>query len=212
MIQFVANYEDLSTDRGYQFKFHCDKCGNGYMSEFVTSKTGTAADLLHTAGNLFGGLFGRMGEGAHAIQRAVGGKAHDEALRLAVEAGQKHFHQCTRCGKWVCPEVCWNEQAGLCEGCAPDAEEELAAQKAQATAEQIAVKTREQNYTKDIDFQSKTGLNLCPGCGAKNSPQAKFCSGCGQGLPKAAPAAFCPGCGFKLTQEKFCPQCGKKIG
>ena len=23
LIQFVANYDDLSTDKGFQFKFHC---------------------------------------------------------------------------------------------------------------------------------------------------------------------------------------------
>jgi len=46
MIQFVANYEDLSSDRGYQFKFNCDKCGNGYMSPFETSILGTGAGLL----------------------------------------------------------------------------------------------------------------------------------------------------------------------
>ena len=25
LIQFTENYEDLSTDRGYQFKFLCDR-------------------------------------------------------------------------------------------------------------------------------------------------------------------------------------------
>jgi hypothetical protein len=34
LVPFVQNHDDLSTDRGYQFKFHCDKCGNGYMSRF----------------------------------------------------------------------------------------------------------------------------------------------------------------------------------
>lgn len=34
MIQFVANYDDLSTDKGFQFKFHCDRCRNGYLSRF----------------------------------------------------------------------------------------------------------------------------------------------------------------------------------
>src|SRR5256885_3214557 len=32
-IRFTGNYEDLSTDRGYQFKFYCEKCQNGYMSQ-----------------------------------------------------------------------------------------------------------------------------------------------------------------------------------
>ena len=43
LIQFVQNYQDLSTDRGFQFKFHCDKCGNGYMTRFQTSTFGVAA-------------------------------------------------------------------------------------------------------------------------------------------------------------------------
>lgn len=29
LIQFVWNYDDLSTDKGYQVEFHCDKGGNG---------------------------------------------------------------------------------------------------------------------------------------------------------------------------------------
>ena len=36
-IEFTGNYEDLSTDKGYQFKFFCEKCGNGYMSSFRPS-------------------------------------------------------------------------------------------------------------------------------------------------------------------------------
>ena len=38
-IQFVENYQDLSTDRGYQFRFHCDRCGNGYLSTFEGSNS-----------------------------------------------------------------------------------------------------------------------------------------------------------------------------
>ena len=49
MIQFVNNYDDLSTDKGYQFKFHCDKCGNGYMSRYQPSLTGTGGSLLRAA-------------------------------------------------------------------------------------------------------------------------------------------------------------------
>ncbi|HSN67725.1 MAG TPA: zinc ribbon domain-containing protein, partial [Thermoanaerobaculia bacterium] len=41
-IRFTDNYDDLSTDRGYQFKFYCEKCGNGYMSSFIISKLGMA--------------------------------------------------------------------------------------------------------------------------------------------------------------------------
>ena len=120
MIQFVHNYEDLSTDRGYQFKFYCDKCGNGHMSRYQASVTGTAGSLLRAAGNMFGGWLNSAGNSAYELQRAVGGKAHDEALQNAVAEGKEHFHQCSRCGRWVCPEVCWNAAAGQCEECAPD--------------------------------------------------------------------------------------------
>ena len=29
LIQFTENYQDLSTDTGFQFDFKCDRCGNG---------------------------------------------------------------------------------------------------------------------------------------------------------------------------------------
>ena len=88
MIKFTANYDDLSTDRGYQFKFHCDKCGNGYMSRFQPSLTGTAGGLLRAAGDLFGGVFSNAGNSAYEIQRATGGKAHDTALEIVTDMGR----------------------------------------------------------------------------------------------------------------------------
>ena len=36
---FTRNYNDLSTDAGFQFEFFCDCCGNGFKSTFVESKT-----------------------------------------------------------------------------------------------------------------------------------------------------------------------------
>ena len=80
-VDFTGNYQDLSTDRGYQFKFYCEKCGNGYMSTFQSSKLGLAASAAEVAGSLFGGLFGKVSDTAYQIQRAVGGPAHDAALQ-----------------------------------------------------------------------------------------------------------------------------------
>src|SRR5206468_958326 len=134
LIGFTANYDDLSTDKGYQFKFYCDRCRNGFMTRFQMSVTGTAGSILRAAGDLFGGILSSAGNSAYEIQRAVGGKAHDSALEAAVAEGKEHFHQCTRCGMWVCPEVCWNAAASLCENCAPDYQEEFAASQAQAKA------------------------------------------------------------------------------
>jgi hypothetical protein len=90
MIQFVNNYEDLSTDKGYQFKFYCDKCGNGFMSRFQTSTLGVASSFLNAASSLLG--WGHSaGHSAYEIQRAVGGKAHDSALEIAVRKANRIF-------------------------------------------------------------------------------------------------------------------------
>ena len=211
MIQFVANYDDLSTDKGFQFKFHCDQCHNGYMSRFQPSAMGIAGSLLNAASSLFGGL-GGVESAAYQIQQAVGGKAHDAALETAVAEGKQNFKQCTRCGHWVCPDVCWNANAGLCEACAPDEQEELRAQQAQATREQIYTKTRAQDYTQNLDFLSRDALQQCPNCQTKLVAGQKFCPNCGTPNPAAkAQGRFCSGCGEPLKPEqKFCGECGAK--
>jgi uncharacterized OB-fold protein len=212
MIRFVSNYDDLSTDKGFQFKFYCDKCRNGTMSRFQPNVMGTAAGLLNAAGSIFGGMLYNAGRGAYEIQRAVGGKAHDEALSKAVEEGKQYFHQCTRCGKWVCPEVCWNAKVGMCEDCAPDDQEELAAQQAQALSQQIYTRTRETDYTQGIDFKERQGIIKCSQCGAQMGSGKKFCEECGTPNPIGAAAQkHCAECGTKLAPgAKFCPDCGTK--
>jgi hypothetical protein len=209
MIQFVRNYSDLSTDKGYQFRFDCDKCGNGYLSPFESSALGTAAGFLRAAGDMFGGVFNSAGNSAYDIQRAIGGKAHDNALHKAITAGRQHFNQCTRCGRWVCPEVCWNSFAGMCDGCAPKEQEELAAAKARATMEQIHERARQEVYTQGLDF-SKSGLAHCTGCGAAMTSATKFCSECGAPNTAAEPKIrFCTECGTpREPGSKFCPGCG----
>lgn len=203
-IQFVKNVEDLSTDRGYQFKFHCDRCNNGYMSSYNASTLGIAAGLLRAAGSLFGGSLGRASAGAYEIQRAIGGKAHDDALRKAVEEVRSKFKQCSRCGAWVCPEVCWNEKRNLCERCAPDLAEEVAAAQAQAVKEQIVEKARKTDLVADVDMKVEAIAN-CPSCGARVG-SAKFCPECGTPFHQKVQ---CQKCGAELMGAKFCPECGE---
>jgi hypothetical protein len=95
---------------------------------------GVVSDVLRTAGSIFGGVRG-AGQGADEIQRMMGGKAHDDAVAAAVQEAKVNFHQRTRCGKWVCPEICRNAAASLCEECAPNYKEEFAASHAQAMAD-----------------------------------------------------------------------------
>jgi membrane protease subunit (stomatin/prohibitin family) len=226
MIQFVNNYEDLSTDKGFQFKFYCDKCGNGFMSRFQPSMLGMAGSFLNAASNLLG--WGHSaGNSAYEVQRAVGGSAHDTALKTAVEEGKQHFHQCSRCGKWACPEVCWNAKANQCEECAPDFDEEMASSQAQAKAEaarqQLFEKAEAIDYVSGVDMsaraqfssphavkpsQKASASSSCYSCGHAHT--ARFCPECG--TPARAAKPTCGNCGSQPeTPTKFCPDCGSKM-
>ncbi|MBV9493457.1 MAG: zinc ribbon domain-containing protein [Acidobacteria bacterium] len=206
-IRFTGNYEDLSTDRGYQFKFYCEKCRNGYMSTFKNSKIGMLGSAARVAGNLFGGVFSSVADGSYEVQRAVGGPAHDSALKEAVDEIAPIFKQCTRCGQYVCEPICWNKKAGLCETCAPDLDEEMASAQANAAREQIHEKARTVDWTKSRDVAQVSGA-VCPHCNAKTQG-GKFCMECGGALAPAKKA--CSGCGHEAEgSPKFCPECGAR--
>lgn len=224
MIQFVGNHDDLSTDKGYQFKFYCDKCRNGYMSRFAPSKVGIAGSVLRAAGSMFGGILGSASYGSYDLQRMVGGPEHDSALRSAVEEGKNYFKQCTRCGKWVCPEACWNAQANLCEDCAPNYKEETAAAQARAKADamrsQVQLKAQQMDYASGINMDADhfiraddpgvrpSSTPVCAHCGSDIMANAKFCPQCGK--PNAAKQrSRCGQCSFQMDgAAKFCPECG----
>ncbi len=223
LIQFVQNYQDLSTDRGYQFKFNCDKCGNGYMTEFRASVLGTAGSLLRAAGSIFGGWASSAGHSAYEVQRAVGGGAHDEALREAVEEARPHFHQCPRCGRWVCHHPCWNGPAALCTGCAPEFQSEMAAAHAEAKAEaarlQLHEKARQTDYVADTSmaagavYAAPRTVGQGPPAGFGPAPTAPPLAApppaaAAALAPAAAAGPRCTGCGAGLGGAKFCPDCG----
>jgi hypothetical protein len=204
-IPFTSNYQDLSSTRGFQFKFHCDKCGNGYMSTFRTNKLGVAASAADAAASLLGGIFGRAAASADQLQSLVGGPLHDSALKEAVEEIRPLFKQCTRCGQWVCEPVCWNKKAQLCEGCAPDLDEELASAQAQAAREQAVEKVKEVDWLANRNV-AQAAPATCAKCGAKMQG-GKFCPECGA---PAAQKRKCAACGAEAEgSPKFCPECGK---
>jgi hypothetical protein len=207
LIQFTRNHTDHSTDKGYQFEFFCDRCGNGFMTEFQSSAVGLAASALHTAGSLFGGILGQASSSTYEIERAVRGPAHDKAFRAGIEEAKPNFSQCPKCTKWVCKAACWNAKRSLCYECAPDVETELASAQVQATVEQMKQKVQKQDLTKDMDVTSEA-VALCPSCGA-HTQGAKFCPECGKALRAKNE---CAKCGTKVEAgTKFCPECGEKI-
>jgi hypothetical protein len=211
---FTRNYRDHSNESGFQFEFFCDKCGNGHRSTFQTSGVGLASSLLKAAGSLFGGGLSQAGWGADHVKDALRGPAWDGAFKAAIDECKPSFRQCTRCGTWVCPEVCWNEARGLCENCAPNLQEQAAAIQAQVAVEQTWEAARKGDQMRGLDVKSEVvaAPSTCKKCQGTLAAGAKFCAQCGAPAAAAGPK-FCVGCGTQLVAgTRFCPECGKPAG
>lgn len=206
VIEFTGNYQDLSTDMGFQFKFICERCQSGYMSSYKANKLGVAGGLLKSASSFTGGVFGRGADSTYEIQRAIGGKQHDGALREAVKEIKPLFKQCRNCGNWMCEQVCWNASANMCKQCAPIAEEVETRVRAQFVQTQVNNDTFLEENVRMSERAKEVNAN-CADCGAETMGK-KFCPGCGKPTAIAA-AAFCGQCGAKSAPgAKFCGECG----
>src|SRR5665647_11452 len=119
---FSDNYEDNSTDEGFQFTFFCDSCREGYKTRFIPSKS-------HNKGSFFAGLgqaisvgaslFGQSGignsveRGTDVISQKFEGmtaewhQEHEEAFMIAQNEAKGYFHRCPKCRNWACDND-WN--------------------------------------------------------------------------------------------------------
>jgi hypothetical protein len=180
MIQFVSNYQDLSTDKGFQFKFNCDKCGNGYMSSFQTSTIGMAGSLLRAAGDLFGGWASSAGNSAYEVQRAVGGSAHDSALKTAqakAEAMRQQLYQKAQ-------ETDYVSGVDMSAG-------------AVSASPQFVKPSEEQKLPNLCVCGFDVGsAKFCPECGIPTKVAKPKCSGCGHEVEVTT--KFCPECGTNM--------------
>lgn len=150
-LPFVREHTDLSTDRGFQFEFHCDRCRGGARSRVHPWPAGAAGGLVEAAAVLLGGVFG----GGDRPERATAwNRARAQAYDDAVAEIRGTFAQCPRCSQWVCRKSCWSTRRGVCKDCAPDPET--------APAEQPSARRG------------------CPRCGKTLPAGARFCPACGE--------------------------------
>ena len=210
MVFFTDNYQDRSTNDGYQFEFYCKRCGNGYSSSFQHSLTGFGGRILRLGGDVIGGNIGEtartLGWDAEWTRAGLRGSTRDKALAKAVEEMKPHFQQCHRCGQWVCGQICWNGERGMCVTCAPKLDQEIAGMQAAAQVQQLNTKIQQQDWTKDINYRD-TGTAMCPSCDGE-SGGGKFCQHCGASLAAAEAERHCANCGSGLGHAKFCGECG----
>lgn len=221
MKAFTSNFQDKSTDAGFQFVFLCDICREGYKTEFIESSTfkkrglfKTVARLASSALYMFGGSSGHrasygLRRGADSISGGAVDKSpkwhkeYEAAFERAQNEAKEHFHRCPKCSKWVC-ETDWNEQAGLCIKDAPRVNVEVAAAKAAKAVDDIQDKAAgTQVFTGEIESKQ----TMCPRCG-KPAGEGKFCNNCGADLSMSK----CATCGAENPAGTgFCGECGTSL-
>jgi membrane protease subunit (stomatin/prohibitin family) len=203
-IQFSDNYNDISTDAGFQFEFHCEHCHETWRSPFDRYAAGTAESLLSAAEGVFGGIFGTARNAVGHVRNAGWSKARDKALADAVAQAREHFHRCPRCANHFC-DNCWNEDEGTCIGCVPRLDPELAAISREAKIAKAREVAYETATVSKEDLQQR--VVSCPQCGSAVA-RGKFCPECGGSLSLAK---TCSGCSAEVpASAKFCPECGEK--
>ena len=227
---FTRNYNDLSTEAGFQFEFTCDCCGNGFKSSFIQSTTYNKrkkADgfgrMASSLGSLIGGAGHNIGwainRGSDALSNNLDERSpewrreQEEAFNAAQKEVIPHFTKCPSCNKWVCHD-CWNEEEGLCVSCAPREASYVA--KARSRAMQRNIDEAAETATV-WQGNIETRTTLCPNCG-KPAGNGKFCNNCGSplgtnrcpncGANVALGLKFCGECGTSMAKSGKCPSCG----
>jgi hypothetical protein len=195
LIKFTARHEDLTTGRGYQFKFCCDECGSGHVTRHRREQSSVTSAILGFL-DFFG--WGRWARacwlGDEIEESGWLGKAHADAYAQAVAESRNHFYRCPRCCKWVCPRNCWNDQARQCCACAPDIRLEMAVHKAQAMAaacKQLLTIARRVEATTSAD------------------PDAPIPEDNEIAVPTEG--HFCSECGGTVTGDRYCAACGDAL-
>lgn len=218
MRAFTDNFEDNSTDAGFQFTFNCEICGEGYQTSFVEAKTYKKAGLMRmfgeavsTVSDMAGSSIGYdIQRGADALTQRFEGmspewhKEHEAAFDTAQNEAKGHFHRCPKCTRFVC-ENDWNEQEGLCTDDAPRVNVEVAAARGAKMREDIQTAAEKtQVFTGEITSKQTT----CPACG-KPAGEGKFCNNCGAPLGMLV----CQKCGAQSpVGTNFCGECGGGLG
>ena len=217
---FTRNYEDNSTEAGFQFTFYCDLCNDGFKSSFIESETYKKGSLLRgisggarVLGGLLGGAIGNAAwsasYGTDVLSEKFHGmspewqKEHEMAFKAAQNEAQQHFNRCHGCRQWICDSD-FNEDEGMCVECAPRENVAVAKAKAGRMVREIDEIVETTNVFKGR-IESKT--ITCPNCG-KPSGEGKFCNNCGANLSLNK----CPNCGSKVAAGvKFCGECGSRV-
>ena len=190
LTSFTRNYQDNSTEAGFQFTFYCDLCNDGFKTSFIESETYKKGSLLRgisggarVLGNLFGGTVGRAawsaGYGGDVLSERFTGmspewqKEHEKAFIQAQNEAKQHFNRCHGCRQWVC-DADFNEDEGMCVECAPRQNVAVAKARANRMVQQIEEAAETANV-----FRAPSKAKRSPAPTAETLGRRKFCNNCG---------------------------------
>jgi membrane protease subunit (stomatin/prohibitin family) len=202
-IHFRDNYRDISTNSGFQFEFHCERCRDAWRSPFDRYAAGTLESALGAAESLLGGFFGSARNAVSNITSAGYSRAKDGALRSAVAQASDHFRKCPRCSQNMCEE-CWNPDEGVCVSCVPRLDAELASIQREAKLHKAREVAYQRATVSAADLEQR--VVSCRDCNAPVG-RSKFCPECGTPVSRTR---ACGACESEIpASAKFCPECGR---
>jgi hypothetical protein len=226
-IEFADNIEDLSSVTDYVFNFLCNRCKNGYQSNPVPTNLGMAGSVLKVATGLFN-KHAATGVSGGKVQKLLSGPSWERALADAANKTRPCFIHCAQCDTWVCRDMCWNPDEGVCKSCAPiPGEDEARAEKLmprewktlreleerEARAEKKPESETQEPSAPPSNGVAKNGATVSNGASVSNGARADASAAIPlQPIPAAesGPAA-CPTCGAAAAGGKFCSECGANL-
>lgn len=193
----LRNYTDVSrldTDltAGFQFEFACRHCQRTWRSPFQPYRRGQFAGLLAKIAP-FVRMNHRVGHAAVGVSQAGMRGARDSALAEAIEQAQRLYSVCPECKKEVCGD-CFDSARQTCASCVEQARKQS---------------RDEQAYHGTAAGAAAAGTSSAPRCPNCQTPNhgGRFCAECG--FDMASTHKSCPGCGaMQLRQARFCTDCG----
>jgi hypothetical protein len=202
----LTNYRDISkggsdTHAGFQLEFYCASCPRTWKSPFQPYRKAQFAGLIYKLAYFLNDR-GVMFRASNAVANAGEHRAHDGALKQALELAEHRYIECSACGKAVC-EDCWDTGARLCVQCASKGARPHGGHNASARADDDGYGDGNGGMR---PAATASAVLKCPNCSCAIGG-GRFCEECG--FDMASTHKSCPGCGTLCARAtRFCADCG----